>query len=104
MGDPFVGIVHPCKIYGVLAVDAPVLFIGPRHSHIGDILSRDIRAAGQIVAHGDIAGTVNAIRQARARRQRSQGHEIIAAQFDPQALRNAVVRVIEGSRSAAARA
>ena len=102
MGEPFVGIVHPCKIYGVLAVGAPVLFIGPRHSHIGDILSQDARAAGQIVAHGDIAGAVNAIQQARARRLRSQGHEIIGTQFDPQTLRAAVAKVIEESRAAGA--
>ena len=28
MGEPFVGIVHPCKIYNILAVGAPVLYIG----------------------------------------------------------------------------
>ncbi len=38
MGAPFVGLVHPCKIYNILRVQAPVLYIGPRPSHITDIL------------------------------------------------------------------
>jgi putative colanic acid biosynthesis glycosyltransferase WcaI len=38
MGDQFVGIVHPCKIYNILAVGGPVLYIGPEKSHIARIL------------------------------------------------------------------
>ncbi len=38
MGDAFVGIVHPCKIYNILGVGAPVLYIGPRPSHLTDML------------------------------------------------------------------
>ena len=30
MGDPFVGIVHPCKIYNILGVGSPVLYIQGR--------------------------------------------------------------------------
>ena len=40
MGDAFVGVVHPCKIYNILAVGAPVLYIGPRPSHVTEILAR----------------------------------------------------------------
>ena len=29
MGDPFVGLVHPCKIYNIMRVGAPLLYIGP---------------------------------------------------------------------------
>lgn len=95
MGDPFVGIVHPCKIYGVLAVDAPVLFIGPRESHVGDIL-QDGRAGGSAVAQGDVAGCVEAIRAACARHQRSRGHEIVEERFAPQALLETLEDVIAG--------
>lgn len=38
MGDEFVGLVHPCKIYNILASQRPFLFIGPWKSHIGDII------------------------------------------------------------------
>lgn len=37
MGEEFVGIVHPCKIYNVLAVGSPFLYVGPEESHIADI-------------------------------------------------------------------
>ena len=37
MGEEFVGIVHPCKIYNVLAVGSPFLYVGPDESHIADI-------------------------------------------------------------------
>jgi glycosyltransferase involved in cell wall biosynthesis len=37
MGASFVGIVHPCKIYNILAVGSPVLCVGPEDSHITDI-------------------------------------------------------------------
>jgi glycosyltransferase involved in cell wall biosynthesis len=38
MGDPFVGLVHPCKIYNILNVAAPVLYVGPQPSHLSEIL------------------------------------------------------------------
>ncbi len=41
MGDPFVGIVHPSKIYNALALGIPVLYIGPAESHITDLAPRE---------------------------------------------------------------
>jgi len=38
MGNGFVGLVHPCKIYNILAVGAPVIYIGPQPSHVTEIL------------------------------------------------------------------
>ena len=38
MGNAFLGLVHPCKIYNVLAVGAPVIYIGPEPSHVTEIL------------------------------------------------------------------
>lgn len=40
MGNPFVGLVHPCKLYNILRVGSPVLYIGPAPSHVSDILER----------------------------------------------------------------
>jgi colanic acid biosynthesis glycosyl transferase WcaI len=37
LGDPFIGIKHPCKIYNILALGIPVLYIGPSASHITDL-------------------------------------------------------------------
>ncbi len=61
MGDEVVGIVHPSKIYGAMAVGRPILFFGPTESHAGDILRG--RPFGKLVAHGDAGEAVTAIRQ-----------------------------------------
>jgi glycosyltransferase involved in cell wall biosynthesis len=63
MGDEFVGIVHPCKVYNILAVGAPALYIGPEPSHVTDIASQHgtfFRAR-----HGDVDAVVAAILEAR---------------------------------------
>jgi colanic acid biosynthesis glycosyl transferase WcaI len=56
LGDAMVGIVHPCKIYGAMAVARPVVFFGPAECHISDILGR--ANAGWKVRHGDVDGAV----------------------------------------------
>ena len=33
-----VGVVHPCKAYGALAVSRPILLVGPTQSHIGNLI------------------------------------------------------------------
>jgi len=37
-GSPFVGIIHPCKIYNILALGLPVLYVGPETGHIPDLV------------------------------------------------------------------
>ncbi|MCU1305215.1 MAG: glycosyltransferase WbuB [Candidatus Sulfotelmatobacter sp.] len=51
MGDQFVGIVHPCKIYNVLAVKKPFLYIGPDESHVTDIIGQ---SNSYVSSHGDV--------------------------------------------------
>ncbi|MDA9101228.1 glycosyltransferase family 4 protein [Omnitrophica bacterium] len=53
MGDRFVGVVHPCKIYGILKIGRPFLYIGPKESHIGDLMAR--AKMGFQVDHGNAA-------------------------------------------------
>ncbi len=64
MGDPFVGIVHPCKIYNVLRVGAPVFYLGPDRSHIADIFGQLNGAAVRHACHGDVDAVVAHIRAA----------------------------------------
>lgn len=59
MGDEFVGVVHPCKIYNIMLVGAPVLYIGPRRSHVTDIAEEHHRFF--LNRHDDVAGVVAAI-------------------------------------------
>ncbi|MFI4859045.1 MAG: glycosyltransferase family 4 protein [Phycisphaerales bacterium JB063] len=51
MGENMAGIVHPCKIYGAMAVARPVLFCGIPECHIGEIVDRF--NFGQTIRHGD---------------------------------------------------
>jgi len=51
MGDNMVGIVHPCKVYGILALGRPFAYIGPEQSHIQDLIHEG--AVGYSVRHGD---------------------------------------------------
>jgi hypothetical protein len=55
MGDQYVGIVHPCKIYNVLAVKKPFLYIGPNESHVTDIIGQ---SSAYVSLHGDVEGVV----------------------------------------------
>jgi colanic acid biosynthesis glycosyl transferase WcaI len=68
MGNPFVGIIHPCKVYNILALGAPFLYIGPGESHVTDLVSSLGVPANCVasVRHGDVAGAVRAIRNARS--------------------------------------
>lgn len=64
MGDDYVGLVHPSKLYAIIATGKPVLYIGPRSSPLCALIER--RELGWTVEHGDREGTANAIRSAKA--------------------------------------
>jgi hypothetical protein len=64
LGNDMIGIIHPCKVYGAMAVARPVLFFGPRPSHIADLLEK--HEFGVHVSHGDADGAVAAIRQLKS--------------------------------------
>ncbi len=64
LGEGMVGIIHPCKVYGAMAVAKPVIFVGPRPSHISDLM--DAHAFGEHIRHGDVAGAVAAINRFRS--------------------------------------
>jgi len=61
MGEAMVGVIHPCKIYGAMAVARPVLLLGPDPCHASEIIHEyDI---GWTVRHGDVDGAVETVRQ-----------------------------------------
>jgi hypothetical protein len=94
MGEEFAGIVHPCKIYNIMAVGSPCLYIGPEKSHVTDI-AKQARSSGQfyLLRHGDVDGVVAAILESAGRGQLPQARE----QWDlPQ-----MIRLIESEPGAA---
>ena len=50
MGDPFVGIVHPCKVYNIRRLGIPFLYIGPVPSHVTEL------SPAAVFRHGDVDG------------------------------------------------
>jgi glycosyltransferase involved in cell wall biosynthesis len=65
LGDAFRGLIHPSKVYNVLKVSAPILYVGPEPSHVTDVANATGLTAWRC-AHGDVSAVVAAIRAARA--------------------------------------
>jgi hypothetical protein len=82
MGDPFVGIVHPCKIYNILRVARPVIYVGPKPSPASEVLEQQLDGLlSACVSHGDAAGLVRQImRMQRASHELAgtSGSELVA--------------------------
>jgi glycosyltransferase involved in cell wall biosynthesis len=68
MGEPFVGIIHPCKIYNIMQVGAPFLYIGPAQSHVMDIVG-EMNDAGRayVSEHGNADQVVRQILDANSK-------------------------------------
>jgi colanic acid biosynthesis glycosyl transferase WcaI len=98
MGDPFVGLIHPCKIYNVLAVGAPILYIGPEPSHLSEILSSMGSDVCTRTKHGDVDACVAQIVRMASLKQRGdpERYEATATQFSQRALLPALVKQLEG--------
>lgn len=98
MGDPFVGIVHPCKIYNLLAVGAPVLYIGPEVSHISAILSSiPVRGFGRTARHGGVSEVVRHIQDAAGGEHYPWRSALITRQFSRDLLLSRMVALIEST-------
>jgi len=62
MGDPFVGLVHTCKVYNIRTLGIPYLYIGPSVSHVTEMYPRFS------ARHGDVATVLHHIQTAAASR------------------------------------
>ncbi|MEM8836063.1 MAG: glycosyltransferase family 4 protein [Planctomycetota bacterium] len=61
MESEVVGIVHPCKIYGAMAVGRPILLLGPTPCHASDILEGE--GVGWQVGPEDSEGAAKIVRE-----------------------------------------
>jgi colanic acid biosynthesis glycosyl transferase WcaI len=96
MGDPFVGIVHPCKIYNVLAVGSPCLYIGPLPSHVTELAAHVPSDSVSCAAHGDVTAVVDRIRRsAGLGLRRSVANAGLAEQFAPSWLVPQMISIVE---------
>jgi colanic acid biosynthesis glycosyl transferase WcaI len=70
LGNEMSGIVHPCKIYGILSIGRPVLALGPLESYLSDITCDN--EVGWSIRHGDIDGVVAALRVAATQTEKER--------------------------------
>ena len=104
MGDKYVGIVHPCKIYNVLAANRAFLYIGPTESHVGDIIRQAVPEA-YISAHGDVDGVVaNILHAMRCGITVSPATAELGKRFSKELLIPQMICAIERSRNTSRRA
>ncbi len=100
MGDRFTGIVHPCKMYNILEISSPVLYIGPDGSHVTDVLAKlTDQNAVCIARHGDVQTVTDYIAN-RARRtstERLREAATLSRSFSRETLLPAMLEVIESS-------
>ena len=95
MGDQYVGIVHPCKIYNVLAVQKPFLYIGPAESHVTDIIAR---SNAYVSSHGDVEGVMtNILRAMKNSALESPGGLQVEKKFSKEWLLPQMISAIERS-------
>ncbi len=100
MGEPFVGIVHPCKIYNILSLGLPFLGIGPAECHLNDLALRiDDKSHALTARHGDVAGLAALLKAAAARGalNPSEASRKLAAEFSQAVLVPRFVSMMEQS-------
>ena len=102
MGDAMLGIVHPCKIYNVLSVAAPVIYIGPRPSHVSEILEDpNVHHPWIGVQHGEAEALANQIQNLRRKTEggRQPLPTEITATFSKGVLLPELIGVLEDLRN-----
>jgi glycosyltransferase involved in cell wall biosynthesis len=99
VGDGIVGIVHPSKVYGALAVARPVLLVGPAECHVTDILEGT--EIGWRVSQGDVDGAERVLREiaqahpAELARRGAAGRRVVQGRLSKAALCGRFCDVLE---------
>ncbi|MGI8835008.1 MAG: glycosyltransferase family 4 protein [Pyrinomonadaceae bacterium] len=101
MGNAFVGIVHPCKLYNILRVGCPFLYIGPSKSHVGEIAAQvDSSRPAYVANHGNAGLVVQHILKAWADWREGKARTVaeIASSFSRQALLPRIICLLESQK------
>ncbi len=99
VGDPVVGVVHPCKVYGAMAVARPILLLGPEPCHVSDIINE--QEIGWHIQHGDVDGamaTIETIIRTPASQLEAMGRrarDIVTRQLSKDVLCNRFCDILE---------
>jgi len=71
VGNESVGTIHPCKIYGAMAVARPIILLAPDPCHVSDLVSGERGQEGQKqrspigwhIPHGDVEAATRVIQE-----------------------------------------
>jgi len=100
LGSAMVGTIHPSKLYNILAVGSPVLYVGPKRSHISDTMEENQRSSTYLhVDFGDVA-RLTAWLEADWANWDEAGRAIVgpgAHNYSQELLLPQLVRIVEGS-------
>ena len=103
MGDGFVGIVHPSKVYNLITIGSPFLYVGPYESHITQIAAR-INGGGSafMARNGDVDQVVDHILKLSKMERPAGRHHLpeIAEAFSRETLLPQMIEVLESSQRA----
>jgi len=97
MGEKYVGIIHPCKIYGVLNAGRPFILIGPGKTHVGDIIREAV--CGFQVDHGDAGKLVSIIQEAmtlkgdKLEEIRQKNRSLVESKYSRKALTEKIINL-----------
>lgn len=100
MGSPFVGLVHPCKIYNILRIGTPLLYIGPQPSHISEIIQQiNGRLPCGSAQHGQVEQVIHYVLDLKKKtpRQNGQRDGSLADPFSKSALLPQLVSRLESA-------
>ena len=98
LGDGQVGYTHPNKVYGALYIGKPILYIGPKESHVGDII--DVLSSNIFVEHGDVDRLVNILNEFAnmkidvLEKIGSKNQEYAKLNFHPEVLKNKMIEAV----------
>lgn len=111
VGDEAVGTIHPCKIYGAMAVARPIILLAPDPCHVSDLVKGERgqedfapgerMPIGWIIPHGDVdraAAVIREILDAPADRLAAMGERarhVIETQLSKRTLCGAFCDVLE---------
>jgi glycosyltransferase involved in cell wall biosynthesis len=99
IGNDVVGIVHPCKVYGAMAVSRPILLLGPNPSHVSDLIEN--HKIGWHVSHGDVDRCEAVLREMMSTPRREleamgkRAAEVIAGSLSKKALMSRFCDVLQ---------
>jgi hypothetical protein len=89
--------VHPCKLYNILKVGAPLLYIGPPESHVSEVLTQSPDLIEFYDArHGDVAlVTEHIVTAAGCQRANRRSTSVLAEEFSSGILLPAMIAALE---------